>query len=52
MKPYLFSFTFGVGSEFPICYHLVYSDTEENARIKLKLIMRNQIYDIENCTSE
>jgi hypothetical protein len=52
MKPYLFSYTHGIGDEFPIAYQLVYSDNAENALILLKLKMYNKIYDIENCTIE
>ena len=50
MKPYLFSFTHGIGDEFPVCYQLVYAENEGEALILLKNHFFNKIYDIERCT--
>lgn len=50
MKPFLFSYTHGIGDEFPICYQLVYAENEEDAIIKLKNKFFHKIYEIENCT--
>lgn len=50
MKPYLFSFTHGVGDEFPITYQLVYAEDELSALRILKTHFYNKIYNIESCT--
>lgn len=50
MKPYLFSFTLGVGDEFPIAYMLVYAEDELLALEALKKHYYTKIYNIESCT--
>ena len=52
---YLLSFNLGIGDEYPICYELVYADSFENAKDKLKEKYNTnyfcqRVYDIENCT--
>ena len=50
MKPYLFSFTLGVGDEFPIAYMLVYAENEPLALEALKKHYSTKLYNIEYCT--
>lgn len=50
MKPYLFSFTHGIGDIFPIVYQLVYAEDEAEALEKLRAHFYHKIYDVENCT--
>ncbi len=50
MKAYLFSFTMGLGHEFPICYRLVYAETSLHAFCILSEHFNDNIYNIENCT--
>jgi len=50
MNAYLFSFTMGLGDEFPICYQLVHAETANHASWILSEHFNNNIYNIENCT--
>jgi hypothetical protein len=46
---YLLSFNLGIGDEYPICYELIYADSFENAKDKLKEKYK-RVYEIDNCT--